>query len=169
MDLYWWAGVRGGSFTKFGSSRFPRFSVFSSFETISESLQRSFPFFLSHSKFYLFFSISFSYFLFLQTKKYPLPSEVCDWGDSKCCKSVSIDDVLIKYLPLVLVQQSSLGSASGRKEIVSSSGSANLQTLHLRCMPDRWREWPGHLLAVLVDTVLLHPWEATANRRERKI
>lgn len=89
---------------------FPRFSFFSSFETISESLQRSLPFFLSHSNFYLFFSISFSYFFMLANEK----NTRCDWGDSKCCKSGSIDDVLIKYLPLVLVQQSSLGSALGK-------------------------------------------------------
>lgn len=67
-----------------------------------------------------FFLLFFRYVC--KRKKFPLPSEVCDWGDSKCCKSVSIDDVLIKYLPLVLVQQSSLGSALGKRRSLVRPG-----------------------------------------------
>lgn len=47
---------------------------------------------------------------------------------------------LIKYLPLVMERQSFL----------------------VLCKLVHWQEWPGHLLAALVDMVLLHPWEVTA-------
>lgn len=57
------------------------------------------------------------------------------------------DDVLIKYLPLVLVLRSFL----------------------VWCTLDRWQGWPDHLLAVLVDTVLLHPWEVTAKYTQKII